>query len=157
MFASSYLPHAVYSAAIISLSIHLVNQQRSSSDDRARLNAQISILHSISQQLQSGKPLSRHELERLKRLARPVPLSSESQLKEPIGWKEVIFGRKTSDLSGISAWDQKDVEKGAHCLISCSVISYLDLYYSAKSFPATLDCESAGVEVSMCTTRIISF
>jgi hypothetical protein len=122
MLVSSYFPHALYSAAIISLSIHLVNQQRSSSDDRARLNAHISVLQSISQQLQSGKPLSSHELERLKRLSRPARFSSESQLKEPIGWKEVIFGRKTNDSSGISTWDQKDVEKGARCLISRSVI-----------------------------------
>lgn len=118
MFVRSYLPHALYSAAVISLSIHLVSQQRTSSDDRARLNAQISVLQSIAQQLQSGKPLSSRELERLKRLARPVPFSSELQLKAPIEWQEVIFGRKASISSGISAWDQKDAEKGALCLMS---------------------------------------
>jgi hypothetical protein len=117
MFARSYLPHALYSAAILSLSIHLVNQQRSSSDERARLNAQISVLQSISQQLQSGKPLSSHELEGLKRLTRPVPLSLESQEKEPIGWKEAILGRKARDSSGVSSWDQKDMDKGTQLLI----------------------------------------
>jgi len=120
MFASSYLPHALYSAAIISLSIHLVNQQRTSSDERGRLNAQISVLQSISQQLQSGKPLSRQELERLKRLARPLQLPLESQLKEPIGWKEVIFGQRASDPSG-GAQDPKDMQNGAYCLIPRSV------------------------------------
>lgn len=40
-----------------------------------------------------------------------MPLFSESQLKEPIGWKEVIFGRKASE---ISARDQNDAEKGEY-------------------------------------------
>ena len=120
MLASSYFPQALYSAAIISLSIHLVNQQRSSNDDRARLSAQIAVLQSVSQQLQSGKPPSAYELERLKRLALPVPISSESQLKETIGWKEVILGRKASDPSGISAWSKSDVEKGAYYFSSSS-------------------------------------
>ena len=128
-FVNSYLPHALYSAAIISLSIHLVNHQRSSSDDRARLNARISILQSISQQLQSERPSSSHELERLKRLARSEPFSPRSQPEEYIGWKEVVFGRKAGDHDplGISAWDQKDVEKGAHYITSPLRSSYLDL------------------------------
>jgi hypothetical protein len=117
MFVRSYLPHALYSAAILSLSIHLVNQQRTSSDERARLNAQISVLQSISQQLQSGNPLSSYELASLKRLARPVPSSLESQPKEFIGWKEAIFGQKARDSSGISPWDQKDMEQGAQLLV----------------------------------------
>src|ERR1700733_9845719 len=142
-FVNSYLPHAFYSAAIISLSIHLVNHQRSSSDDRARLNARISILQSISQQLQSERPPSSHELERLKRLARSEPIYSGSQLEESIGWKEVVFGRKASDPSGISAWDQKDVEKGARYIISRLRSSYLDLSYSAEGFSATLSCNNA--------------
>jgi len=107
-----YVPHALSSVAIMSLSIHLVNHRRSSDSDRARVAAQISILESIADQLRSDKHISKDELERLKRLARPpndevVVLQS----KETLGWKEVVFGRSTPiQERELSAWDQKDVQ-----------------------------------------------
>lgn len=113
MLASSYLPHALYSVAITSISIHLVSQRRTSSDERARVNAQISILESISQRLQSDQPFSNDELERMKRLARPPEKTpSELETKEAIGWKEVILGRKKAG-DEMSEWDKRDMEKGS--------------------------------------------
>jgi hypothetical protein len=110
-FASAYLPHALYSVAITSISIHLVSQKRTFSDERARVKAQISILESISEQLQSDKPFSTEEFERMKRLARP-PEQPHSELddKDAIGWKEVILGRKKTN-DEMSEWDKKDMEK----------------------------------------------
>jgi hypothetical protein len=153
MLVSSYFPHALYSAAIISFSIHLVNQQRSSSDDRARLNAKISVLQSISQQLQSSNPLSNHELERLRRLVRPVQSPSEYQLKEHIGWKEVIFGRKPIDSSGISAWDQKDVEKGV--LLDISLCDLSKFILQCRKFFRHLKLLSAIFNMGFVTSRSI--
>lgn len=122
MLAVGYLPHALYSVAITSISIHLVNQRRISSDERARTEAQITILQSISQQLQSDKPLSNAGLQRLRRLARPPKDgedSPESDLKDAISWKEVVLGRKRSENAEVSEWDKRDMEKGIVTL-SCS-------------------------------------
>lgn len=117
-FASAYLPHAIYSVAITSISIHLVSQKRMFSDERARVKAQTSILESISEQLKSDKPFSTEEFERMKRLARPQEQSAaDVQDKDVIGWKEVILGRKkTSDE--LSEWDKKDMEMGMPFLIA---------------------------------------
>ncbi|KAF8891868.1 hypothetical protein BD779DRAFT_1513580 [Infundibulicybe gibba] len=112
MFSTAYLPHTLYSIAITSISIHLVSQRRASSDERARINAQISILQTISQQLRSPEPLSHDELERLRRLARPASIEAGVDIpKEEIGWKEVIFGQRKTQEDGMSEWDKKDLEK----------------------------------------------
>ncbi|KAF9466287.1 hypothetical protein BDZ94DRAFT_1251601 [Collybia nuda] len=109
-FASAYLPHALYSIAIISISIHLVSQRRTFSDERARVKAQISILESISEHLRSDKSFSTEEFERMKRLARPQEeLILEMGDKEIIGWKEVILGRKKAGEE--SKWEKRDIEK----------------------------------------------
>ncbi|KAF5373277.1 hypothetical protein D9615_007394 [Tricholomella constricta] len=109
--SSPYLPHAIYSVAIISISIHLVNQRKLVSDERARIAAQTSILESISEQLRSDKPLSATELDRLKGLARPMEHNPavEGMPGESIGWREVFLGNKKED--GMSKWEKRDVEK----------------------------------------------
>lgn len=116
LFTSAYIPHALYSAAITSISIHLVSTRKSADSDRAHINAQISILESIKEQLQSNKPISNDELERLKRLARTPEKTVETTEEESIGWKEVFLGRKKAeDAPEMSKWDKKDMEKGATC------------------------------------------
>jgi len=93
----------------MSISIHLVSQRRASTDERARVNAQISILESISGRLRSNEPFSDDELEKMKRLARP-PEKVSFEDGKGIGWKEVILGRRTEG-DGMSEWDRKDMEK----------------------------------------------
>ncbi|TFK45104.1 hypothetical protein BDQ12DRAFT_621724 [Crucibulum laeve] len=110
MFTSPYFPHALYSVAITSISIHLVGKKRSIEDERARISAQTSILESIKAQLQSDKSLSNDELGRLKKLARPPP-SDEATKKEAIGWKEIIFGGRKKEGDELSDWDKKDLAK----------------------------------------------
>ncbi|KAG5647848.1 hypothetical protein DXG03_007772 [Asterophora parasitica] len=108
---SPYLPHAIYSVAIISVSIHLVNQRKLITDERARIAAQTSILESISEQLRSDKPLSTSELDRLKQLARPMEHNPavDGIPGEPIGWREIFLGKKKDE--GMSIWEKRDVEK----------------------------------------------
>ncbi|KAF8075131.1 hypothetical protein FPV67DRAFT_1665863 [Lyophyllum atratum] len=109
---SPYLPHAIYSVAVVSISIHLVNQRKLASDERARITAQTSILESISEQLRSDKPLSENELEKLRRLARPIERTPSDEVTgESIGWKEIFLGRKKEEGTEMSKWDKKDVEK----------------------------------------------
>lgn len=124
MLFSSYFPHALYSVAITSISIHLVSHRKAASDDRARVQAQKSILESIATQLKSEQPISGDELERLKRLARAskdveAPKGDVAG-KEVIGWKEVIFGRKRSENAEVmSKWDRKDLDTGVSPLRWC--------------------------------------
>lgn len=114
MLTTTYLPHAIYSLAITSISIHLVSHKHAANEDRARATARLSILESIAKQLREDKDISLDELDRLHRLARP-PVPSEDDLvktKEEIGWKEVIFGRKGKSEPEMSEYDRRDLEKG---------------------------------------------
>ena len=109
MLSSPYLPHAIYAIALTSISIHLVNQRRTSEEEKSRVNAQISILESVRDQLRSDKPLSSDELARLKKLA-SAPLPEEE--KPHIRWSDIFMGRKpvVGKESDVSEWDKRDIE-----------------------------------------------
>ncbi|KIL63994.1 hypothetical protein M378DRAFT_641515 [Amanita muscaria Koide BX008] len=112
--ATSYIPHALYAIAVTSISIHLVSKRRTFEDERANVNARISILESIAEQLRSGKPINDDEVERLKRLARDPVKRDEEAMKsksEEISWKEVFLGQKSQSDSDLSPWEKKDLEK----------------------------------------------
>ncbi|KAM6502870.1 hypothetical protein JOM56_002847 [Amanita muscaria] len=112
--ATSYIPHALYAIAVTSISIHLVSKRRAFEDERANVNARISILESIAEQLRSGKPINDDEVERLKRLARDPVKRDEEAMKsksEEISWKEVFLGQKSQSDSDLSPWEKKDLEK----------------------------------------------
>ncbi|KAJ3562236.1 hypothetical protein NP233_g9702 [Leucocoprinus birnbaumii] len=108
--SSPYLPHAIYSLAITSISIHLVSQKRVITEDRARVAARISILESVSKQLQEDKNISLDELDRLHRLARPPAAKVDGQ-GEGIKWKEVFLGPKRTAEPEMSELDRRDWEK----------------------------------------------
>lgn len=91
---SGYRPHLLYSLAITSLSIHLIYHRKFSEGQRAQINAQISILQDISQQLRSNKVLSKDELERLRNLARPSEAAFEDITAGTMTWKEALLGKK---------------------------------------------------------------
>jgi hypothetical protein len=117
MFASPYLPHAIYSLAITSISIHLVSTKRAIAEDRARVAARISILESVSKQLREDKDISVDEIDRLQRLARPpTPAENNQRIIDRIGWKEVFLGRKNAAEPEMSEHDRRDWETGAFCL-----------------------------------------
>ncbi|THU87350.1 hypothetical protein K435DRAFT_782491 [Dendrothele bispora CBS 962.96] len=86
-----YGPHLLYSVAVTSLSLHLTYQKRQFSDEKSRVQAQISILESIAEELRSDKELSLDDLARLKRLARPP---TEQVEERKMSWTEVVFGKK---------------------------------------------------------------
>ncbi|KAG7449197.1 uncharacterized protein BT62DRAFT_929177 [Guyanagaster necrorhizus] len=88
--STSYLPHVLYSMAIMSLSVHLVYQKHSMRQEKGRVTGQISILEDVITQLRSGTHLSRTELQRLRKLAMP----SSKEEKEEITWKEALLGKK---------------------------------------------------------------
>ncbi|KAH7876611.1 uncharacterized protein C8R40DRAFT_105252 [Lentinula edodes] len=97
---SGYLPHMVYSVANVSLSLHLVYQRNTFADERARVNAQESVLQSILDELRSNSSLSPADLQRLRRLARnPVHKEEEVMVEEKISWKDALLGRTKSRRS----------------------------------------------------------
>jgi len=115
LFSNRYFPHAFFAIALTSISIHLVSHRRTVEEERSRIQAQISVLESIKEQLQSDKPLSNGELERLKKLARPVDTGHEQREVEShkeVGWTNIFRGRKRSDAEAeLSKWDQQDLDK----------------------------------------------
>jgi len=107
-----YLPHAIYSMAIISLSVHLVNTRKKADEERARVSAQISILESVSEQLRSNKPLSEEELSRLRQLAKPPELKPEDGATgERVTWSQIFRRSKEQGEPEMSKWEKQDMEK----------------------------------------------
>ncbi|KAG6329492.1 hypothetical protein ID866_9597 [Astraeus odoratus] len=119
MPAPKYLPHVLYSTVLTSVSIHLLWQRRASEDDRARKNAQITILEDLARQLRSGAPITDEEVDRLRNLARVhgVQGSGEDMAEghgvpeRKVQWADVLWGRKWSDQEGSDEWEQKDLEQ----------------------------------------------
>jgi len=120
LFSNRYFPHAFFAIALTSISINLISHRRTAEDERSRIQAQISVLESIKEQLQSDKPLSSEELERLKKLVRPVDTGyegreTEESHKEGISWINLFRSSRepqTSDGEAeLSKWDQQDLEK----------------------------------------------
>jgi hypothetical protein len=120
MVTTAYIPHAIYSLAMTSISIHLVSQKRTITEDRARVAARISILESVAKQLREGEDISLDELGRLHRLARPPdPAKKDKEVKEEIGWREMFFGpEKRSSEPEMSEYDKRDWEKSEFLMFS---------------------------------------
>lgn len=119
LFSNRYFPHALFAIALTSISINLVSHRRTAEDERSRIQAQISVLESIKEQLQSDKPLSNEELERLKKLVRPVDTGREAERhkEEEVSWTNVFRSRKNQVLdreAELSKWDQQDLENCAY-------------------------------------------
>ncbi|KAH7883268.1 hypothetical protein F5I97DRAFT_219098 [Phlebopus sp. FC_14] len=117
MPAPPYLPYILYSTALISVSIHLLWQRKAAEEDRARHDAQISILEDLAQRLRSGAPMTDEEVNGLRHLAR-IHGEGEAPQKRTgseggVRWTDAIRGRKVvnSDKSTNAEWEQKDLEQ----------------------------------------------
>ncbi|KAJ7807840.1 hypothetical protein B0H14DRAFT_3482893 [Mycena olivaceomarginata] len=87
---------AVFNAMLLAqASFFYYFKRKSTTAERNRSDARISVLESVVLQLRSSDtPLSDAELARLKRLAAPRPLVVEPQLTyEPVPLKEILLGR----------------------------------------------------------------
>jgi hypothetical protein len=120
LFTHRYFPHAFLAIALTSISINLISHRRTVEDERSKIKAQISVLESIKEQLQSDKPLSNEELAKLKKLVRPVDSTGHEgrEKEEEVSWTNVFRSRgkpQASDgESELSKWDQQDLEKCAY-------------------------------------------
>jgi uncharacterized protein YcbK (DUF882 family) len=96
--------------ALTSMSMNLVSNRRSTEEEQYRMKAQISILESIKQQLESNDPLSTDELERLRKLARHTD-NAIAESKEEVKWSDIFRGKKpVTSETAISKWDKQDIE-----------------------------------------------
>lgn len=115
LFSHRYFPHALFAIALTSISINLVSHRRTAEDERSRVQAQISVLESIKEQLQSGKPLSKEELDRQKKLVRSV--DNDREHHKAVSWTDVFRVRKPQPSDGeaeLSKWEQRDLETCAY-------------------------------------------
>ncbi|KIJ21066.1 hypothetical protein PAXINDRAFT_6845 [Paxillus involutus ATCC 200175] len=107
----TYLPHILYSTALTSVSIHLLWQRKAAEEDRARHNAQITILEDLTQQLRSGVPTTDEEINILRNLARSHGEGGEGRQQSAPGeirWMDVIWGKK---VAAKDEWEQRDLEQ----------------------------------------------
>jgi len=113
LFSSPYFPHALYSLVCLSISVNFLSLRRTAEEEKARIQAQISILESIKEQLQAPT-LNADELERLKKLAKPTPKDIAMKVGsggEEVKWSDVFRGQKPATRDEVSKWDQQDLEK----------------------------------------------
>jgi hypothetical protein len=117
-----YAQHIIYSLAITSISIHLLNTRKSTEATHSQLQAQISVLESITQRLRAGEDVSDAEVDRLKRLVRANErtalegsTNADDLKREAIGWREVLLGRKRGDAERLKTeeLDRRDIERGS--------------------------------------------
>ncbi|KAI6145524.1 hypothetical protein BKA82DRAFT_995673 [Pisolithus tinctorius] len=117
MAVPTYLPHILYSTALTSVSIHLLWRRKAFEDDRARHNAQITILEDLARQLRSGSPdITDEEVDRLRNLVRVHQGTSEAVAgvqENKMSWKDVFWGKKAlaDDHSKADEWERKDLEQ----------------------------------------------
>jgi len=118
MFSSRYFQHAFYSIACLSISINLVGMRRSAEEDRARVEARLTLLESIREQLGKGDdPNNKEELERLMRLSKRTVTKRAQVVDEEgdVSWSDIFSGKtpKTGKEDDMSRWEKEDLEKRA--------------------------------------------
>ena len=111
LFSHPYFPHTLFAIALTSISMNLTSQRRTAEDERSRIQAQISVLESIKEQLHTGKVLSNEELDRQKKLARSAD-DNNGETHTPVSWSDVFSRtRKNKSSDGeLNKWEQKDLE-----------------------------------------------
>jgi hypothetical protein len=111
LFSSRYFPHVLFAITLTSISINLVSYRRTTEDERFRVQAQISVLESIKEQLQSGKPMSNEELERQMKLARSASVDNDRELHNAVSWTAVFRNaRKPQPSDEPNKWEKEDLE-----------------------------------------------
>jgi len=129
---NSYFPHAIYSLAITSISVHLVSQKRKIAEDRARVAARISILESMIEQLRENKDVPLDELDRLHRLAQPPVAGGNAGESKGISWREVFLGPRKAADSEMNDFDRRDWEKSMSLLLIIRFLSNLTKCHSER-------------------------
>ncbi|KZT41959.1 hypothetical protein SISSUDRAFT_981165 [Sistotremastrum suecicum HHB10207 ss-3] len=96
-----YIPHLISATLLTSLSMHLLMHRKGSQDERATLDARISVLESLVARVKSGENVSDREIQRLKNLGRGsgstglgVDMGTVSESLRSTGWRDMVLGKK---------------------------------------------------------------
>ncbi|KAI6046312.1 hypothetical protein EDC04DRAFT_1683262 [Pisolithus marmoratus] len=115
MAVSTYLPHVLYSTILTSVSIHLLWRRKAFEDDRARYNAQITILEDLAHRLRSdSSDITNEEVDGLRKLAqvhRDTREAAGGGQEHSVSWKDVFWGTKPQDHSKADELEQIDLEQ----------------------------------------------
>jgi len=118
-----YIPHIVYTIALTSISTHLLWHRKEYEEQRRHHETHISLLENTIARLKSGERASEKEFERIIKFGKGPELDTVEEVKEIIGWRAVLLGRKddegqkgdlgsrTIGEDGHSDWERKDLEK----------------------------------------------
>ena len=119
MATTRYLPHIIYTTAIISISTHALDLRKLHEEHRVHYETYISLLESTVNRLKAGEVVPERDFDRLRNLAKE-PESDRAaarglETKDEIGWWEVVFGRKRPDMEHArqrsEELDKRDLEK----------------------------------------------
>ncbi|OCH93504.1 hypothetical protein OBBRIDRAFT_832597 [Obba rivulosa] len=110
--SSSYLPHVVYTLALISLGMHTLRQRKDAEAARASCAARLSVLSDLAARLRARERMPEDEFRKAWRLARPreeLEAALPGAAEPEIPWREVLFGKKQTAEG--EEWDRRDWEQ----------------------------------------------
>ncbi|EIW80275.1 hypothetical protein CONPUDRAFT_34734, partial [Coniophora puteana RWD-64-598 SS2] len=104
----------LYATAITSISIHSLWQRKCAEEDRARIQAHVSILEDLAARLRSDDAISGQEVAKLRQLASGSKglYNGPSAAAGEMGWLEVLWGRRQSvvDQTRSDEYEQRDLD-----------------------------------------------
>jgi len=104
VMAIRYLPHIIYSIALTSLSMNLLNTRKNAEDERAAFRARESVLTTLITRLKSGENVSNAEIAKMRLMGNSQRgMVAMSELPAPVpgngrstSWKEAVMGQKSA-------------------------------------------------------------
>lgn len=140
MATTRYLLHIIYTTAIISISTHALNLRKLHEEHRIHYQTYISLLETTVQRVRAGESVPERDFVRLRKFAKE-PESDRAaarglEAKDEIGWWEVVFGRRRSDMEGARQrsedLDRRDLEKSVLFLLGSGVTADDETLRSSK-------------------------
>lgn len=122
MLSSPYFQHALYSVACLSISMNIVGMRRAAEEDKARIDARLSILQSLKEHLtkddsDDNPQQYKEELERLMKLAQKSAIRQTDIVREErdVSWRDIFTGKTPRSAGGeaLSRWEKEELETGA--------------------------------------------
>lgn len=125
MATTRYIPHIIYTTAIISISTHSLNIRKLHEEHRIHYQTYISLLETTIRRIRAGENVPERDFERLRKFAKDPEADRAAsrglEAKDEIGWWEVVFGRRRSDMDGARQrsedLDRRDFEKSTFLIL----------------------------------------
>jgi hypothetical protein len=118
-----YLPHIIYSIALTSISMHLLNTRKNAADERAAFRARESVLTSLITRLKTGENVSDAEIAKMRLMGNSKGgMVAMYELPNPGGgkstsWKDAVMGQKSNE--------HDDLKQLEDCASICSFLFWI--------------------------------